>query len=71
MSENHLVSWSLVVAFVTIGVTLIFVRVDRDYLAQRAHTNPVFALYRFRIFRYGAAFVLFALAAVTYFTKFT
>lgn len=71
MSANHLISWSLVAAFATVGIALFFVRVDRESLAQRAHTNPGFALYRFRLFRYGAAFVLIALAAVMYFTNLT
>ena len=69
MSVNHLISWFLVVAFITVGVALIFVRVDRENLAQRVRTNPGFALYRFRLFRYGAAFVLIALAAIMYFTS--
>jgi hypothetical protein len=71
MSANHLISWSLVVAFVTVGIALFFVRVDRENVAQRAHTNPGFALYRFRIFRYGTAFALIALAALMYFTNLT
>ena len=69
MAENHLISWLLVGTFVAIGVALVFVRVDREHLRQRAHMSPGYALNRFPLFRYGAALGLWVLAGVVYFTS--
>jgi len=53
--------------FVLAGVALLFVRVDSEKLREKIHTNPMLALYRFRVFRYGIAAVLFILAAAAFF----
>jgi len=42
------------------------VRVDRDQLIDKIHTNPGLALWRFRATRYAVALALFILAAVAY-----
>jgi hypothetical protein len=59
--------WLLPALFVLVGIALLCVRVDRDQLREKIHTNPGFALYRFRSFRYGAVAALFILAAIAFF----
>jgi hypothetical protein len=53
--------------FVIAGVALLFVRVDSEKLREKIHTNPLVALYRFRVFRYGLAAALFIVAATVFF----
>ena len=53
--------------FVLAGVALLFVRVDSEKLREKIHTNPMLALYRFRVFRYGVAAGLFIVAATVFF----
>jgi hypothetical protein len=53
--------------FVLAGVALLFVRVDSEKLRENIHTNPMLALYRFRVFRYGVAAALFIVAAAVFF----
>ena len=45
------------VAFVIVGLGLVFVTVDADELRKKSHTNPMLALYRFAVWRYGLAMV--------------
>ena len=67
MPIERSIGWLLPALFVLAGVALLFVRVDRGRLREKIHTNPGFALYRFSLFRYGAALALFILAAVAFF----
>lgn len=64
--NNSLIHWLIPALFVLIGVLLLFVKIDPDELAKQSSTSPGLALYRFRAFRYGAAFVLMLLAVVAY-----
>jgi hypothetical protein len=57
----------LAVFFVVVGVLLLFVKVDREQLEKHVHTMPMYALLRFRWYRYGAAAAFFVLAALGYF----
>ena len=66
METRQLLNWLISLLFVLVGVALIFVRVDRDELRAKAHSSPGLALYRFRVFRYGVAIVLFAMAALSF-----
>ena len=45
------------IAFVIVGLGLLFVTVDADKLRKKSHTNPMLALYRFSFWRYGLALV--------------
>ena len=63
MNEETL--WAFLGGFaVFCGLGLAFVQVDRDDLSKRAQSNPMLALYRFRIFRWGMV-VVCLLAGVT------
>jgi hypothetical protein len=57
-ADDLLMHWLMPAAYVLVGVLLLFVKVDSDKLRATVHTNPVLALYRFRLFRYGAAAAL-------------
>ena len=46
------------------GIGLLFVRVSPEQLQASSHSMPGFALFRFRAYRYSAAIVCFALAAL-------
>jgi len=59
--------WLLPGLFALVGIGVLLVRVDPDQLREKIHTNPGFALYRFRVFRYGVAVALFIIAAVAFF----
>jgi hypothetical protein len=52
-----------VVALVA-GVGLLLVRINPEHLAGSSHSMPGLALFRFRAFRYGAAFACLVAAAV-------
>jgi hypothetical protein len=67
MEIRELLHWLGPVLFILAGVGLVFVRIDEDQLREKTHSNPGLALYRFRVFRYGAAVVLFVIAAISFF----
>lgn len=64
--EHSIASLLAVLFFVLAGLGVLLVRVDTESLRKKVHTNPLFALYRFRAFRYGVAVAFFILAAVAF-----
>ena len=53
-----------VIAFVA-GIGLLLVRVNPEQLAASSRSMPGVALFRFRAFRYGAAFLCLAFGALS------
>ena len=50
--------------FLLVGVLLAFANVNRASLAERSHTNPGLALFRFPVFRWGTVAVLVVFGVV-------
>lgn len=67
MNAQDLLRWLVPGLFAVVGLALCLVRVDAVQRDNQTRANPLFALNRFRIFRYGAAGCLFALAAIFHF----
>jgi len=68
MDIRQLGAWLLIALAVLVGVAFFFVRIDREAIRERVHSSPGMALYRFPVFRYGAATICFVLALLAYFT---
>ncbi|OFW19943.1 MAG: hypothetical protein A3H27_05700 [Acidobacteria bacterium RIFCSPLOWO2_02_FULL_59_13] len=66
MESERFIGWLLVGMFAAVGALILIVRVDPEALRAKVHTWPGFALYRFRLFRYGVAAGMFVMAAVSY-----
>ena len=67
VDARSIIGWLFPGVAVLIGIALLFVRVDSEWLRGKMHTNPMLALYRFRLWRYTVAAICFILAAVTFF----
>ena len=63
-----LIHWIFIAVPLAIGLALIFVTTDAEELRRSTQSNPGLALYRFRIFRYGAAMLCFIGAGISWFT---
>ncbi len=63
-----LIHWIFIAVPLAIGLALIFVTTEPEELRRLAYWNPGLALYRFRLFRYGAAMLCFIGAAISWFT---
>ena len=46
------------------GAGLFFVKVDKEQLEKKAHSNPGFALYRYKAWRWGVALTCTALGLI-------
>jgi hypothetical protein len=64
---RSIVDWVFPGVAVPVGIGLLLVQIDREKLREKMHTNPLLALYRFRVWRYTMAATCFILAAVTFF----
>ena len=54
---DMLVSYIIGGVAILCGVTLFFVKIDKEDLRSKSHTNPGMALFRFPLWRYGQAVV--------------
>ena len=64
---DGLISTIFAVLFALIGVAILFAKVDPEQLENHVHTMPLYALYRFRWYRYLQSAICFVLAALIYF----
>ena len=62
--EVHLVPLVFGVVGFLAGIGLLLVRVDPEQLARASRRMPGVALFRFPVFRYGAAYLCLAFGAV-------
>lgn len=66
MNTEFIVGWTMTIVFCTVGISLLFVKVDAEKLREVAHSNPMLSLYRFPACRYGASAICFIMALVSY-----
>ena len=64
--EHSIASLLAVLFFVLAGLGVLLVCVNTESRRKKVHAGPLFALYRFRTFRYGVAVAFFILAAVAF-----
>ena len=60
-------NYSIGLVAILIGIIIIFLKIDKEKLKTKTHTNPMLALYRFKWWQYGQGilFILFGILWVS------